>query len=485
MKRIDIFERTRGGFARERSRPGTVFRVDMVQSLAEKLGGEIVREGPSAVIKIRHNIERSYTHGNIPLEGIYTVSGTPLEVLFPKADFQDSGGPNEHGFARNFLFFDIETTGLSGGAGTHFFLIGMLEIEEEKLVLTQYFLASLSSEPLFLKHVGSHFKRGAVLVSYNGKSFDLNVIKNRFILNGMRFSGSEYAHNEYTPQDSMQKEHSHLEFIPKEYTQRGHVPKGKNVHVECAQHEHTHNEYTPAEYTHLDLLHPSRRLWRGMFSDFSLGTVERMACGVKRINDIPGYRIPEVYSGYLRGGIDLDELSTIFIHNRNDVLSLPALLLKQIQTVQSGMSAGSDAVSCNHLCLSDMLIRCDYKNEAKRVLGFHDEDIEALKRLGIYSKREGSFDEALGYFMSLAERTDELGTYLFSCTEIAKIYEHKLRDFHTALSYVQKADERVRRSLYLYPERELLFSRELKAIEKRKKRLVIKIQKNGTRGVSR
>jgi tetratricopeptide (TPR) repeat protein len=149
------------------------------------------------------------------------------------------------------------------------------------------------------------------------------------------------------------------------------------------------------------------------------------------------------------------------------------------------MSTGSGAVSCNHLCLSDMLLRCDYKNEAKKVLGFHDEDIEALKRLGIYSKREGSFDEALGYFMRLVEKTDELGTYLFSCTEIAKIYEHKLRDLHTALFYVQKADERLRRSLYLYPERELLFSREREAIEKRKRRLVVKIQKNVTRGVSR
>jgi hypothetical protein len=132
-----------------------------------------------------------------------------------------------------------------------------------------------------------------------------------------------------------------------------------------------------------------------------------------------------------------------------------------------------------------MLLKSDHKNEAKTVLGFHGEDVEALKRLGSYSKREGSFDEALGYFRSIADRTKELGTYVFSCTEIAKIYEHKLSDLPAALTYTRKAEERLRRSLYLYPEKRFLHNNEVSALEKRKKRLLIKLQKNRIRGVSK
>jgi uncharacterized protein YprB with RNaseH-like and TPR domain len=446
MKRIDIFERTRARFEHEGSRTQTAFKPRMVQELAEKLGGQIVSEGSSLIIKVQYGIEKSHAHGKIPVGAVYTLSESPLEVLFPGLD-----KIRGHELIHNLLFFDIETTGLSGGAGTHFFLIGMLNVEKEKLMLTQYFLASLSSEPLFLKHVGSHFTPGAVLVSYNGKSFDLNVIKSRFILNGMRF---------------------------------GQDPYSENIYLESAKSAQTQSENTPKEYFHMDLLYPSRRLWRGIFTDFSLGTVESMACGVKRKKDIPGYRIPEVYSGYLRGSADLDELTMVFIHNRNDVLSLLALLLRQIQTVQSGMGARSGLDSYNHLCLSDMLLRSDYKNEAKRMLGFHGEDIEALKRLGIYSKREGSFDEALEYFKRIAEKTKEPGAYVFSCTEIAKIYEHKLSDLPAALSYTQKAEERLRRRVYLYPEKQYLLRNEFSALEKRRKRLLSKIQKNRMRGAS-
>ncbi|UCB45394.1 MAG: ribonuclease H-like domain-containing protein [Spirochaetota bacterium] len=434
MKRIDIFERTRAGFDRERGRPQKAFTAGLIQLLAEKLGGKIVTEGSSKIVKVQHNINKGYTHGKIPLEGIYTISEPPLKVLFPGFDKM-----MRHELIQNLLFFDIETTGLSGGAGTNFFLIGMLKVEKEKLVLTQYFLANLSSEPLFLKHVGDHFKPNAVLVSYNGKSFDMNVIKSRFILNGMRL---------------------------------GENPCSENIHLESAQS------------VHIDLLYPSRRLWRGMFEDFSLGTVEKQACGVRRKKDIPGYRIPEVYSGYLRGITDLEELCMVFVHNKNDVLSLLALLIKQVQTVQSGMSKHSGVDSFNHLCLSDMLLRSDHINEAKRVLGFHGEDVEALKRLGAFSKREGSFDEALGYFRRIAERTKELELYVFSCTEIAKIYEHKLYDLTAALTYTQKAEERLRRSGYLYPEKRYLLNGEIKAVEKRRNRLLQKLQEKRMRGVS-
>ena len=47
------------------------------------------------------------------------------------------------------LFFDTETTGLKG-VGTHIFLLGFLEIDEEEFVLTQYVLADPANEAALL-----------------------------------------------------------------------------------------------------------------------------------------------------------------------------------------------------------------------------------------------------------------------------------------------------------------------------------------------
>lgn len=73
--------------------------------------------------------------------------------------------------------------------------------------------------------------------------------------------------------------------------------------------------------SHLDLLHPARRMWRDRFGSTSLRQIEASVLDDQRTDDIPGALIPERYFGYLRGR-DPALIEPILRHNARDVLSL-------------------------------------------------------------------------------------------------------------------------------------------------------------------
>lgn len=76
---------------------------------------------------------------------------------------------------------------------------------------------------------------------------------------------------------------------------------------------------------HLDLLHPSRRRWRGHYENCRLATIERQVLGVVREDDLPGSEAPGAWLGYLRGG-GAQLLRRVLQHNHTDVVSLLRLL---------------------------------------------------------------------------------------------------------------------------------------------------------------
>jgi hypothetical protein len=103
-------------------------------------------------------------------------------------------------------------------------------------------------------------------VSYNGKSFDSQILTNRCLMNGMR----------------------------------------------------------PPAYRHADLLHPVRRLWKKTLSDCSQGTVESCVLGIDRSGDTPGALAPEIWFSFLKSS-DSDALLGVCDHNRRDIIGLAAI----------------------------------------------------------------------------------------------------------------------------------------------------------------
>jgi len=163
------------------------------------------------------------------------------------------------------VFFDLETLGL---ANSPVFLIATARLSEGELKVDQYLATSLEGEaPLleeFIRRVGST----SALISYNGRSFDWPIIRERLFYYG----------------------------IP-----------------------------LPEEPIHIDLLHHCRRRYRDLLPGFQLNIVERGILGIERRDDLPGSLVPAYYSSYLATG-DPAMLAPIVSHNRQDILSLVLLL---------------------------------------------------------------------------------------------------------------------------------------------------------------
>ena len=73
------------------------------------------------------------------------------------------------------------------------------------------------------------------------------------------------------------------------------------------------------------LLRPARRVWTACYDDCRLATLERAVLGLARDGDVPGALIPSLYFDWLRLR-RASPLTRVFTHNRDDVLSLAALL---------------------------------------------------------------------------------------------------------------------------------------------------------------
>lgn len=172
------------------------------------------------------------------------------------------------------VFLDTETTGLSGGTGTHVFLIGLgwfapTPTGATAFVVRQYFLRQLREERALLHGLGLALAEGSALVTFNGKSFDWPLLATRFTLHRHPLAGRTWPH--------------------------------------------------------LDLLHPARRVWKHRLPSCALGNLEREVLGIRREGDVPGALIPDLYFRYLRDG-DTRPLLPVLAHNQADIVSLLGLL---------------------------------------------------------------------------------------------------------------------------------------------------------------
>jgi len=196
-------------------------------------------------------------------------------VLSPLLRVGDSG---------RLLAIDIETTGLSGGAGNVAFLVGLGELDTVgpdgtgEIRLTQLFLGDFDAEPAFLDALETLLSGAAdatranvpprVYLTYNGSRFDLPVLRSRFLLNRRRFP----------------------------------------------------------EELHLDVLHLTRRLYGRAIGSCSLGNVEERVLGVRRDLDLPSAEVPGRYLEYLKLR-QTEQLDAVFAHHESDVVNLLRLAI--------------------------------------------------------------------------------------------------------------------------------------------------------------
>lgn len=348
------------------------------------LGGRTIQTSQGAAYVVERSYSAFHYRGCVCLADAHRMSAEPYVCL---CGDDRLGGMN---LSRS-VFFDTETTGLGVGAGTYVFLVGLGSFRDDQFIIRQYFLRDYGEEPAFLEAVEADLRRFDSLVSFNGKSFDVHLLQNRWIMNGSRF-----------PLDS----------IP-----------------------------------HLDLLHPAQRLWRERLESCSLGSLEEAILGTGRTGDVPGYLIPALYFRYLDIG-DAESLLPVFEHNRLDILSLVALGVVMGRRVSDPIDwtlPGLDLFSLGRLHES----RGNYAESIQYYEAALEADLpesargKVLHRLSMLHKRLRQHEEAHRIWLSLVEHR---GSYsLFPYIELAKYYEHRLKDPASAREVVLKAVEVVSR----------------------------------------
>lgn len=170
---------------------------------------------------------------------------------------------------RRCLFLDTETTGLSGGAGTVAFLVGLGFVQDDTFVVEQYLMRDYSDESEMLGYIARRLEAFDCICTFNGKNFDLPLLKTRFTMCRM--------------QDAWR------------------------------------------DVEQLDLLYPARRTWKLRLGSCRLSRIEEIILGKGREGDLPGSEVPRRYFDYLKSG-DMNLLEDIIAHNRQDIYTLGTLL---------------------------------------------------------------------------------------------------------------------------------------------------------------
>jgi uncharacterized protein YprB with RNaseH-like and TPR domain len=403
--------------------------------VADVIGGRVVTNGFGRALVVDRRYESDRFHGARRVGECEVADGETLRLLdptLPPGELPES--------AARTIFVDLETTGLSGGAGTMAFLVGCGWFDLGAFQVRQFLLTSYAAERALLDAVAGCFDTASLLVTYNGKTFDVPVMETRWMFHRMRM-----------PLESVR---------------------------------------------HFDMLHPARRLWSSRGADASgmerpatrprngastsegpegtaaerrlrapiedggcrLGTLERVLCGVQRVGDVPGLEIPGRYFRFLRTG-DAHPLEPVLEHNRLDLISLAAVTAHAVQLVEAGTAGCRDDAEALALgkvyeragCVDRALAA--FRRAAASSTAHIDVVAEAIYRLGIRLRRERRFAEAADCWRRLLDlkqgrhgrRSTLLGPLRQVAVEALAIHhEHRERDYagarELALQLLDDAD---------------------------------------------
>lgn len=289
----------------------------------------------------------------------------------------------------NMIFFDTETTGLGGGVGNTIFLIGYARVYRDRVTVKQHFLPSPQSEiPMyqgFLTDIDdiSDMK----LTSYNGKAFDWPQVKTRHTLI------------------------------------RDAVPK------------------LPL-FGHFDLLHASRRIWKKTLPSVRLSVVEKEVLNIQRNQDVPGYLAPMLYFDFLNDP-NPKAIQGVFTHNELDVLTLITLYIhlsklilnKDLNKITS-QEQFEIAKWFESLGEYDLALTYYQLLQQKESSFF----FEVSKAMANIYKKQKKYKQAVAVWENLFQQ-NHLAYHETIAIELAKAYEHHIKDFEKALYYAKVAYE--------------------------------------------
>lgn len=276
------------------------------------------------------------------------------------------------------LFLDTETTGLSGGAGTLAFLVGLGQFINRRMQVTQLMIRDYHQEAQLLHLVEQRVKGAKLLVTYNGASFDIPLLDSRMTMNRIRSSIT-----------------------------------GK---------------------PHLDLLHAARRVFKLRLGRCPLSRMEEAVLGFTRQDDLPGSQVPARFFAYLKTRQE-DLLTEVLEHNQLDIHSLSRLLLVLADLHQRPHSTNHQA---DLFSLGKVF---ETRGETQRAISCYracsEQSVRQLAQMQLAELyRKNRMDrEAAEVFEGLRLLPAASARVFIG---LAKVYEHRYRDPQRALEITKQ-----------------------------------------------
>jgi uncharacterized protein YprB with RNaseH-like and TPR domain len=318
-----------------------------------------------------------YNHGQQPL-----IPPKTLSNISRWAKFTDNDEPD----IKSTLFLDTETSGLAGGTGTFVFMIGLGWFEPSNFVVKQLFMRDPSEEQALLAVLSRITDDYSCVVTYNGKCFDIPLLRSRHIQN--------------------------------------------------------HFPFDMGEWKHIDLLHLVRQVWKYSQESRTLKDMEINILGYQRSQEeVPGWLVPQLYFEYLQTR-DPQPLVGVFYHNAIDIVSLAALFCTTSQMLDSPFEPlRIPSSNADYIGLARIFEKISMAETAARLYaigienGLPDElEIPALLRYAELCKRNGYFDDAIHLWSRAASQGN-----IDACVELAKYFEHQACDLQMAYTCTVKA----------------------------------------------
>ncbi len=368
-------------------------RIDDEFPIDQVLAGDFWHTSSGDIFVVETNYKADFLRGSIKLK-----YSSPLDVIAAYARSPEIAELNIEEFA----FVDTETTGLGLGTGVYTFMVGIGRFEGDHFRLVQFFLREPGEETAQLAAIEEFLAPCKAWVSFNGKAFDIPLINNRYIINGWPIP---------------------LKDAP-----------------------------------HIDLLHLARRLWKARLPSRTLGDLEVKILGANRTQqDVPGWMVADLYFDYLHTR-DARPLLGVFYHNEMDVVSLAALLAHMADMLADPLGNhiehGPDILAIGKL-YADLGQFSTAIQIYQHGLTFNDVENEiywqALKELSFLYKKQDNFEAA----SKLWERAAQYD-HIYAHVELAKVYEHRIKDYEKAICWTNAAIEIVTASAFPDYERQLI-----------------------------
>jgi uncharacterized protein len=159
-------------------------------------------------------------------------------------------------------------------------------------VVRQFFMRNPGEETALLASLANQLAAYRMTVTFNGRAFDLPMLRSRFRL-----------HRHFLPAATP---------APDLLDERG---------------------------VHIDLLPPARRLWRRRLQSCRLINLEQKILQLYRSeDDVPGHLIPLLYMDFTRSG-DARAMRQVFYHNREDIVSMVGIATHITNTVRASTAS--------------------------------------------------------------------------------------------------------------------------------------------------